>query len=219
MLVLLSADNEVEVLLDEEAEISAEFVSKRGIAEGEAVMAEDVESIRNLRPYSADPNAGWVLFVTIGTDRYYAFDFRKNRDEANRLLKLAGSYLEVGDFAQRRGSWEPAISNAYVAAELAVKAQMLVSGFMKSAGQIGASSQHQRRRIWLAQWVSLGNAPEIHESTLSRLAELQKSSRYGDSEEAIDPSETQRLLDGTAALVAHAKSVAGDQWIEHKALS
>lgn len=219
VLVLLTADNDVEVLLDEEAEISAEFVSKRSIVEGEAVMAEDVESIRSLRPHSADPNAGWVLFVTIGTDRYYAFDFRKNLGEANRLLNLADEYLVVGQMAQRRGSWEPAIANAYVAAELAVKAQMLVVGFVKSADQVGVASQHQKRRTWLAQWVDLGNAPELHESTLSRLAELQKSARYGDREEALDSSEPQRLLDETAALVAHAKSVAGEGWVERKALS
>lgn len=174
-LVLMHPDEEVKVLIDGQAEIIGDFVPSRPIEAGQPVMLDDIEELRGFRPLSVDGDAGWVLFVWVGSSLYVAFDFRRNRAKAQQLLELARNFERVAASAADEDLVQPAIVNAFVnafvAAELAVKAHMLV--FSPQSKKTG----HAVRQRWIAKWTHLGNAPRADSWTLGRLAELQKGAR------------------------------------------
>jgi hypothetical protein len=203
-LVVMQPDTEVEVHIGGEARIIADFAAKRPLKEGEAVTFDDVEELRGIRPDSIDGNAGWVLFVQVGTSVYVAFDFRRNKAKARRLLDSARHFADTAEYAASKGMPESALVNAYCAVELAVKAQMLVMS------HVVKKSSHPGRQRWLANWASLGNVPRSHSSTLGRLAQLQSAARYGDAEIDVSSSELEGLLTGVSDVISLASgTVAG----------
>ena len=196
--VLLHPKNGIEVLLGDEARVIADVVPTRPMKEGEPITEADIQALARIRPDAVDENAGWVLFTRIGSQMYVAFDFRRNRANARRLIGTAREFLATAQDASARSELAPAIVNAYIAAELAVKTQMVLLAV--------ARRSHRGRQSWIAQWARLGNVPAAHSSTLGRLAELQGRARYGDAELEVSVDEVLGLIDATEEMIGIAES-------------
>ena len=198
--VLMHPENGLTVLLGDEARVIADVVATRSIKEGEPITEEDIEALKRIRPDAVDEDAGWVLFTRIGSQMYVAFDFRRNRAKAARLIATAREFWATARDALARSALAPAITNAYAAAELAVKAQMVLLAI--------ARRSHTGRERWIAQWARLGNVPVAHSSTLGRLAELQGRARYGDAELEASVDEVVGLIQATEQMIVTAESEA-----------
>jgi len=185
VLVEMDPDKPLRVLINDEAELVADFVAKRDIAEGEEVTVADIDELANLRPVTIGSNSGWICFVRIGNQGFVAFDFTYNRARAAALLDRAREFLAV---AVHAGDQAPgvAIENAHSAAELTVQAQMLVQ-------QVDSRS-HRERREWLASWARHQNAPQHHADVLWNLADLRVPARYGSGELPLKPGRLTRIL-------------------------
>ncbi len=193
------------VLLNDEASVIVEVGFTRPVRAGEVVTESDIGEVRRIRPDLMTEDAAWALIVRVGISLYAAFDFRRYRGTAKRLLALAREYLETAHAAQSRELVGPTIENAYAAAELAVKAQMLL---YRAPERLVTG--HKGRRDWIAQWAALGNAPSEHGSTLGQLGRLRPPARYGDTELEIDLADLAEILEAVEQMVTHAQAEASD---------
>lgn len=185
VLVEMDPDKPLHVLINDEAELVADFVAKRDIAEGEEVTVADIDELANLRPLTIGLNSGWICFIRIGDQGFVAFDFTYNRARAAALLDRARAFLAAAVHAGDRAP-SVAIDNAHSAAELTVQAQMFVL-------QVDARS-HRERREWLASWARHQNAPQHHADVFWNLADLRVPARYGSGELQLKPGRLTRIL-------------------------
>jgi hypothetical protein len=204
-LVVMHPHEGLRVLLNDEASVVFEVATTRPIRAGEAVTESDIGDVRRIRPDLITEDAAWALVVRVATALYVAFDFRRYRGTAKRLLALARQYLDTAYAAQSGGLAGPAIENAYAAAELAVKAQMLL--YLAPAKLV---TRHDGRRDWITQWAAFGNAPPEHSSTLAQLGRLHPPARYGDSELEITSPDLAGILEAARQMVTHAEAAADD---------
>ena len=160
------------VRVNEETQWLGSFRATRDVAAGEPVSASDINDLQALRPAEAGVGEGWAGFVTVGTERYIAFDFRRNRDQASSLLDRAEEFLASARHALDNGRLG-ATENAYAAVELAVKAGMYL--FDDSPPR-----DHKRRRDQFRAYAELGNAPVEHSLALDELGNARPGARYGD---------------------------------------
>ena len=172
-IIVFPAEGPTKVLLDDEAALIADGVAARQIAEGEAVTGADLKEIRWMRPYSIDPNAGWIAVAETGEGRLITFDLRRNRSRAEDRLDRAREYLASASDDVQKDRLGPAVDSCWAAAELASDAHMLV--FDHSDGR----PQHDEKRKWMRGWSELGNVPIEHSRCLSELGKFRSRARYG----------------------------------------
>lgn len=196
--VIMPPGTAVTVLLNDEAPLVARARAKRPIAAGEQVTSDDLEDVEDLTPHNVDPNAGWIVFAMVGTTSIVSFDFRRNLAAAAELLLLADQYLDVARDALSKASVGPALENAYAAAELAVRAQMLTIDDNPPAA-------HRPRQEWWEQWVAHGNSPAEHGPILSTLAAARPAGRYGEGLLTLPADQAAGMVDHVADMVATAR--------------
>jgi HEPN domain-containing protein len=202
-LVVMTPGRPVTVLLDDEVELVAHVRATRAIAEGEPVTADDFDDLRALTPARIDPDAGWVCFARVAGNTYVAFDFRRNREKARRMLDRAEEFLAAARQAWEAGRKAVAVDSGYAAAELAVTAQMLLM-------QDSPVRDHQARRKWWSDWTKLGNAPTEQGRAFADLAARRGPARYADGSLRIRPAHLQHLLEVVEGTITHARSWVGE---------
>src|SRR4051794_30029189 len=72
------------VLLDTEAEIKLFAVAGSPVQSGDPVTLETVDDIESAVPIGLHPDSGWWLIIDLPYLRMSAFDFRRNRGQAQR---------------------------------------------------------------------------------------------------------------------------------------
>jgi hypothetical protein len=197
-LVVLSPGTGPSVYLNDEASFVAEATASKPISAGDPVSTSDISEILGIRPVNIDLDAGWVGFVQVGGVRFVAFDFRRNRDRARRLIALGFDFLETARSALELGRLGPAIENAFAAAELGVTAQVLLIND-------APTKDHPTKQRWFRSWTELGNAPQKHSKALATLASLRKAARYGGKKLKTEQSVIVELLDDVRDLVLFAQ--------------
>lgn len=198
-LVIMAPARPVETLINDEAELVAHVRATRPIEAGEAVTTADFDQIEGVRPFDVDPDAGWICFARLGPQVVIAFDFRRNRARAGRLVERAREFARAARLAHDDGLLGPSIEAAYAAAELAVVGQMLLI-------DDDPPRDHPKRKRWFVGWTELGNAPETHSRALTMLAKHRRTARY--AERPIDMNDRQlaEVLTVVDEMVEHAAS-------------
>jgi len=202
VLVILAPGRRVRVHINDEARFVAHARVSRPVAEGEAVTLADIDEIESLRPDGIDPDAGWVGFVLLGGTYRIAFDFRRNRDRASRLLERAEEFVSTACDALEGNRLGPCIENAFAAAELAVLAQMYLI-------EDKPTRDHAERRRWWRDWTGLGNAPNEQGEALAQLGKLRRAARYAEKKLDASREEVTRLVDLVGDMIAHARGASG----------
>lgn len=199
-LVLMHPTRDVEVLLNDEVELVAEVVVARAVQEGEPLTEEDVQRVSRIRPYGIDPDAAFMVYAVIGSNSYVAFDFRRYKGEAQRLLATALDFLETANQALAAHRLGPAIENGYAAAELIVSVQMRLFDT--------ATRDHRSRAEWWESWTQIGNAPTEHGNILRTLWSERPKARYGEGDIALDQEAVGGLLRHIEDMLTSASSSA-----------
>ncbi len=198
-LVIMAPGRRVKTLINGEAELVATVRATGPIEAGAPVTTSAFDEIHHLRPHEVDPDAGWVCFVRIGSQVVIAFDFRRNRSRAGRLVERAREFSDAARLALSTGLLAPALENAFASAELAVVAQMLLI-------HEEAPSGHPARRRWFVGWTDLGNAPVTHSKALSTLAKQRRRARYAEGDPSMGPAAVEKLVDTVDEIIEHADS-------------
>lgn len=198
-LVVMAPGRRVETLINDEAELVAEVRVTRPVEAGEPVTTTDVDRVESVRPHDIDPNAGWICFARLGNEVVIAFDFRRNRARAGRLIQRAREFVHAARLARDASLLGPAIEAAFAAAELAVVGQMLLI-------DDDPPQAHPQRRRWFVGWTELGNAPDVHSRTLTTLAKHRRAARYADRAVRLDSERLAEVLSVVDEMIDHASS-------------
>jgi hypothetical protein len=197
-LVILKPGEEPEVLIDAEAAMIVRGKPTRPIAKGERVTEADLESIEALLPHDIDPDAGWIGFARFKGTYTIAFDFRRNKAKAQRIVDLASDYLAAAQLAAQDGRKGPAVDNLHSAAELTVVAQMSLMYDKPPGG-------HGKRQYWFESWVEHGNAPSDHGRALRDLVKCRPPARYAGKPLRLTDAELGWLISQVSDMVEHAR--------------
>jgi uncharacterized protein (UPF0332 family) len=197
--VVMPPEGVPSIRLNAEASWIASVRARRAISAGEHISDEDADFQTAVveRPADVHADDGWVGYVTIGTTTHVCFDLRRFRGRSQELLDLATQYLELARGAAERRFLGPAVENAYAAAELAVRALMMVYGRDLTG--------HRPRQNAMRAWATLGNSPMAHSQALDRLAAARGASRYGDCPLDVHAEEVSELLSSVEGMVHSAQ--------------
>lgn len=198
-LVELKPDGDVAVRLGEEALLEGTLVP----AEGGGYYLQDVAP----QDGEVGPNSGWVAYIGFRTETgqrggTLAFDFRRNRERADGLLRKADGFLAA---AIRLGeeNISPAIDSLYSAAELSVQAMMSL--------QADNDPRHELRRRWLRRWTKVQNSPASHSQMLDDLANLRPAARYEAGDPTLKKGRFDRITATVREMIDTARTYAGDR--------
>jgi HEPN domain-containing protein len=190
-LILFPPQGKPQVILGERAEIIASCTSLRAIEAGEAVTENDV-TVNSVHPAKEPRDHGWICWATIGDHIWIAFDLRRHRDTARQHVVLASDYLATAREALAAGRLAVAIENTWSAAELVIKAEIVMLG-------VSQARDHGTRETWWSDFTKLGNAPGEEADSFKWLGQQRSAARYGDARLQWDPD----------AVVGHVEVVAG----------
>lgn len=197
-LVVMAPSDVPKVLINDEAELIAQFRAARTIEAGEVVTLADISNVEGVVPANIDENAGWIALAKIGDQIIIGFDFRRNRRKAALLVSRAGEFAAVAQNALANGFLGPAIETAFAAAELAVKAQMFLM-------QDKPTHVHRERVTWWSGWEKLGNTPPGTAVVLQQLYRERGSARYGDRPISLAEDEIRTALEVVATIIELAR--------------
>lgn len=196
-LVIMAPGRRVEILINDEAELVAHVRATRPIEAGEPITSRDFDKVEGISPFEVDPDAGWICFARVGQQVIIAFDFRRNRARAGRLVERAQEFARTARLAHANGLLGPSIEAAYGAAELAVVGQMLLI-------DDDPPRDHPKRKRWFAGWTELGNAPQAHSRALTALAKRRRAARYAETAINMNAEKLREVLDVVDEMVEHA---------------
>ncbi len=208
-IIVLPPAGEAVVRINDEAHIVASVKAKGPIEAGDPVTLAQIETIERVYPAELDPNSGWICFARVADTINIAFDFRRNRARALRLVELGHLYLTTAEEARDSSRWGPAIENGFAAAELAVKAEMHLI-------EDAPPRRHDRREQHWRQWANLGNVPEAHAETLGALGRARAAARYGDADIAMTPEQVHEHLKVVTEMLRHATDQIGEGLLDHR---
>lgn len=203
-LVVMAPGSRVKTLINEEAELVARVRATRPIEAGEPVSTGDFDEVEGVRPFEVDPDAGWICFARLGPQVIIAFDVRRNRARARRLVERAREFAHAGRLAHSDGLVGPSLEAAYAAAELSVVGQMLLL-------DDDPPRDHPKRKRWFVGWTELGNAPEAHSRALTALAKYRRAARYAETAINMNDGELGEVLRVVDEMVEHAASATAER--------
>ena len=175
------------ILLNQEAELTAELKLKNGIVKvkGDPVKPEEIESIVGLIPsavlnnHQSVRNKSYVAIYQWKPNEWtISFDFRYNKSEAKEHLAAAKEFCQVAEYSHANGLKRSFFDNAFSSCELATMAVLITL----PQGREKHDSHHARLET-LSEWCKLGNQPRFVFSTQNTLWSLRKSARYLSSKE------------------------------------
>ena len=188
------------VRLNDEIRGSAQVILSKGVVlqPGTPVTVGDIEGIEafSLDP-EEDPDCGHITMLAVASGWRIRFDFRRNRELANRHLAVAREFLEAAQGALAREHYGPLVDTLFSACELAAKAQLLA--FPDPEFRVKATHSAIKSRFNKA--AEVGNANREHSIALNRLSKLRKSARYLRSELKIDKEEGEGLHTAVESLI------------------
>lgn len=177
-LIVMPPDGAVTTLLNDEVRFEATARVTRAVEAGEPLYERDISEISDLRPLGIDPNAGWVGFSLFKGTYLVAFDLRRNKESASRKLSVARTYFDLATTALERGYLEACTENLFCAAELAVKAELVL--------HFDEMKSHIETKRWYKGWAELGNVPEDFSRALATLVKHRRSARYVEGHLKLD---------------------------------
>jgi hypothetical protein len=193
---ILSPGGGVRVLINDEVTWVAQAGVNRAIQKGETVTTADfdVASIGAMRPAAAGPDDAWAALVDLESHRLLTFNFQRNRGKARTRLDLADEFHAAALPSIEAGRIGPATENLFAAAELAVKAGMLLI-------DDNPTRVHHKREQHFISWAELGNAPMSQADTLRSLRAARPSARYGDEGPRLSLDELRTYADEVRAMI------------------
>jgi HEPN domain-containing protein len=201
-LVVLRPDHGADVLIDADTgeKLVIQAKAARAIREGEPIAEADIEAIERLIPRHIDPDAAWIAFTRFKGVYVIAFDFRRNKAKAERMVERADEFLAVARLAKDAQLKAPAVENLHAAAELAVMAQMATTTERPP-------KSHEKRRRWFSKWTRLGNAPSDHGRALADLARYRAAARYTDGSVRVRDVHLDWLIQQVDDMIEYARKM------------
>lgn len=140
---------------------------------GDKISFNDVEDIESIRLPEKESDAAHITIVRTKKAWHITFDARYNKSKVHRHLEAAKEFIELAKVASEKKYWRGFLDNAFSAAELLAKGDlMLLPAYKKYR------DRHGTIQLGYSWWASLGNVPIHFKTTLDKLSGLRDRARY-----------------------------------------
>jgi HEPN domain-containing protein len=203
--VLFYVDRKTVVRLNEEVGGSMRARATRPIAKGETVTVADVYDLSDYQLPEADRDAAHFTLLLHSKGWSLAFDGRYNRVRADEHVGAADEFVESARRALDSGALRAFVDNAYSAAELLAKAELLpLPDPTLLTGRHGTIGSNYNL------WARIGNTEQRFADLLNRLGELRGPGRYLRKALSLDASAARQMLATLDEMRVHAGAVVSD---------
>lgn len=169
-----NVDRSPEVRLNEEVRGQALARAKRAIRAGEVVYVDDIGGVERFELGDEDPNAAHVTLMARAGGWDVAFDGQYNAARVAEHLAAADEFLVLAEVALERQLPRAFAENAFAAAELLAKAELLP---LPDEVLLRAKT-HKTIASRLHEWAELGNIDARFARLLTDLERLRAAARY-----------------------------------------
>jgi hypothetical protein len=204
--VLLPPNRPIEVRLNYEVGGDAFAKAARPVEMGQKVTTEDIAGIEKYIPRSEDAGIPHVTAFAHRAGWSIAFDFGYRHPRRHDFLALGHQFAESAREALAAGRVGVALYNAFSAAELLAKAELLSCAPTIEAALAARSHGSVRERYNL--WGRLESTDRRFVKLLNRLWDLRQPARYLDGELRLKEGEPEELFAVLAEMEAHVDAVA-----------
>lgn len=165
---------------------------------GDIVSWSDVVDIEKIQLTDQDdPDCGHVTLFKLKTGWHFTFDFRYNKNLAERHSKIATEFYEAAESAYAKEHYSAFLDNLFSACELAARSVLLLFPDKKFREKSTHSAVHCRYN----RSASIGNYQPQHRETYNKLYELRKKARYLKSEFSMTNDQGAALLNGVKEMI------------------
>lgn len=175
--LLIPPDGDMCVLINDEVQGVGLMRASRAVEAGDKVTLAD---LAHIEAYDLPDNLldhGHFTVINRGQDWGIHFNFLRGRAKAKDRLVNAGHFLEAAKESAEKGHAGPAVENLFAAAELASKAELILSQSpARDAKTHGAVSSA------INAYSRTGNIDRAFVSLFNQLGQQRPNARYGDSQ-------------------------------------
>ncbi|MBI5310222.1 MAG: hypothetical protein HZB14_04195 [Actinobacteria bacterium] len=179
-------------------EVPGSFLVKTGrdVKAGEELGSEDFKELTGFIPNEEMKHAQFIVGLRCKTGWGLKLKFGKTNSAAAEHLARGVEFLETANHALKEGRIGPFADNAFSAAELFAKAELL--SYSITADHITGSKKHGRVSATHGLWTRLDNSDRQFTQVLNELAASRGSARYVDGPISISldrAKEIRHILD------------------------
>jgi HEPN domain-containing protein len=202
--VVFNVGRDPEVRLNEEVGGFMEARAARTMAKGEPVTSADISEITRVELTHADPDAAHITALCLADGWHISWDGRYNASVIAAHLQTADEFLELAEVAIEKGLLRAFAENAFEAAELLAKAEILAL----PDAQLLKSKKHGAVASRFNRWAQLGNTDLQYAQLRNQLERLRGSARYLRGDFGLDQAQAEEMLSTLQEMRRHADEVA-----------
>lgn len=202
--VVFNTDREPEVRLNSEVGGFMRARALRSMGEGEPVTSADISEITHVELTDADADAAHITAIQLADGWSISWDGRYNASHIAAHLEAAGEFVELAETALQRGMLRGFAENAFEAAELLAKAEILClpdEAVLKSKTH-GTIAQKFNRRA------KVGGTDQRFAKLRNELERLRGPARYLRGEFGLDQGRAEEMLATLIEMRGHVDEVA-----------
>jgi len=165
------------IRLNEEVEAYVTVSFKPGIEKkkGETIFSNEIERIEEIElTEKDDPDCAHVLLIEIKNNWYLLFDFRYNKQLAQKYMIRATEFIENAKFDLTKKYWGAFVDNLFSASELLATSILLIMPNPK----MRKKTNHHMIKNGFNRYIQNGNLNTKYSDIFNKLSELRHKGRY-----------------------------------------
>jgi len=189
------------VRLNDEVRCVGSAKIKPGVSKepGDPIYAHELDGFESLDLIEDERDCGHATFILIGDAWVLSFNFVYNRATSARHIEMAREFCDAARSSLEGGRRRSFLDALFSAAELAAKARLL--GWFPDP-RFKKKSSHRAIITRFHRYAYVGNAPQSHLKTLSRLQDLRRRARYSAEKLRLSDREARDLLSVVEDMIA-----------------
>jgi hypothetical protein len=201
--VVFNVRRDAEVRLNDEVRGVAHARARRDMVAGEEVMSDDIAELSRIELTDEDPDAAHITALLLGDGWHISWDGRYNASLIAAHLRAAKEFASLAEVAVENGQLRGFAENAYAAAELCSKAELL----SLPDEQLLAAKTHGAVASRFNRWAHVAHADRRYATLLNELERLRGAARYLNADFRLTPDRARELLATLKELRSHVDAV------------
>lgn len=196
-----------QVRINSEVRAIARVIHKPGVMKepGDEVFANELASIEQITlTDSDDPDCGHATIIRLPDQWVLGVDFVYSKGSARRFLQTAEEFYATAETAWRRNHKSAFIENLFTAAELAIKALLLM---LFSDQRFYKKTDHRDIHSRFNRFAAMGNVDPIQRNVFNKLSHLRYPARYDNAPDPLSNEEAESYMNAIQAIITRGKTL------------
>jgi HEPN domain-containing protein len=199
---VFNVGGDTKVRLNEEVKSLAQMRAARPITKGQSVTTEDIAEITRIDLTDEDPDAAHITALQLGDGWHISWDGRYNASVIAAHIQAGAEFVELAEHAVENGLLRGFVENAFEAAELLAKAEVLALPDERKSKTHGVVASQFNR------WARIGNTDQRYAELRNELERLRAPARYLRGEFGLARERADEMLATLKEMQKHADEVA-----------